>query len=153
MRSQAEGGSAFAITLRVEHLAPYRKITQLYSKSGSKGVLHLGAPPGGVAKLLFEKIEWSAKNDHEWSGNNYHRWVIFIRSKTISAAVEILAASSCDVITGRKARLPPRALRKSRRRTLALFRYMCTMFDKRSATLQISQMQWKRNFTKIVKSS
>ena len=29
------------------------------------------------SKLLFEKIEWSAKNDHEWSAKNDHRWGIF----------------------------------------------------------------------------
>ena len=38
------------------------------------------APEG--PKLLFEKIVWSAKYDHEWSGKNDHRWVIFIPSKT-----------------------------------------------------------------------
>ena len=34
-------------------------------------------------KLLFEKIEWSPKNDHEWRFKNDHRWVICIPSKTI----------------------------------------------------------------------
>ena len=36
----------------------------------------------------FKKIEWSANNDHEWNAKNDHRWVIFIPSKTISAAPE-----------------------------------------------------------------
>ena len=34
----------------------------------------------------FEKIEWSANNDHEWNAKNDHRWVIFIASKTIKGA-------------------------------------------------------------------
>ena len=30
------------------------------------------------------------KNDHEWTAKNYHLWVMFIASKTISAAVTII---------------------------------------------------------------
>ena len=37
----------------------------------------------------FEKIEWSANNDHEWNAKNDHRWVIFLPS--VPPAVGVLA--------------------------------------------------------------
>ena len=50
-----------------------------------------GSSPPDAANLLFEKIEWSVKNDHEWNSKNDHRWVIFIPSKTISIRRDLRA--------------------------------------------------------------
>ena len=39
--------------------------------------------------MLFEKIEWSAKNDHEWGIKNDHQWFMFIPSKTIKTKTAV----------------------------------------------------------------
>lgn len=53
-----------------------RRVAKWNLRRTSKVATRAPRVPSAASFLLFEKNEWSAKNEHEWSVKNDHRWVI-----------------------------------------------------------------------------
>ena len=70
--------------------------------------------------MLFEKIEWNAKNDHEWSAKNDHRWGIFIASKTISSTDSVRSGGQLVERDSPYIKSRPLARRESEARVVTL---------------------------------